>query len=275
MALAAPAISASLTVTVLGSGSSGNAILLRSATSTILVDAGLSARRLCQRLQACGVGLPALDGILITHEHGDHTGGLKVLHRQRPVPLYANALTAEAIRFAAKEPLGPWQVFSTGRTFTVGDFQVRSFSVPHDAADPVGLVIETRGTRFAVLTDLGKVTQGVVEAVRGVHGLFLETNYDDHLLEKDEKRPWSIKQRIRSPHGHLSNAAAADLVARAATPALQTVVLGHLSEDCNSPALACQCVSDALAPTPAAQATVLCAPRDTCSPCLEFFPLAP
>lgn len=256
---------ASMEVVVLGSGSSGNAILVRAGDTAVLVDAGLSAQRLKARLAECGLAPAHLAGIILTHEHGDHTGGLKTLQAKTPVPLYANALTAEAIRYAAKAALGPWHLFTTGQVFDVGAFRVRTFSVLHDAADPVGLVLEADSVRLGVLTDLGKATHVVVDALRGVHGLFIEANHDERLLESDTKRPWSIKQRIRSSHGHLSNGAAADLAACIATESLQHLILGHLSEDCNSPDLATAAVASALASTAAAGAGIHCARKDQCS----------
>jgi phosphoribosyl 1,2-cyclic phosphodiesterase len=115
---------------------------------------------------------------------------------------------------------------------------VRSFPVPHDAADPVGFRFESGGRACAILTDLGYATRLVCDAIRGIHALVLETNYDEILLQNDLKRPWSVKQRIASRHGHLSNSDAAALLARIEAPDLQDVVLAHLSRDCNSPGLA-------------------------------------
>jgi phosphoribosyl 1,2-cyclic phosphodiesterase len=129
----------------------------------------------------------------------------------------------------------------------VGAFEVTAFSVPHDAADPVGFTIRAAEASLAVLTDLGHVNHSVIHHVTGVNCLFIEANHDEDLLQRDTKRPLSIKQRIRSPHGHLSNTSAADLAARSATDALRRVVLGHLSRDCNEPDLAVSVVRAALA----------------------------
>jgi phosphoribosyl 1,2-cyclic phosphodiesterase len=229
-----------LEVTVLASGSSGNALLVRSGDCAVLVDAGLSARRLAVGLEACGIEPGALSGILLTHEHGDHTRGLKVFVAKYGVPVFANPLTADHLKRAGIE--ARWNLFASGSGFALANMEILPFSVPHDAADPVGFVLRCNGKGFAVLTDLGYATRQVVESVRGVHAMLIETNHDEALLQGDTKRPWSVKQRILSRHGHLSNAAAAEVVAEVATDALQHVLLGHLSRDCNSPELAVHAV---------------------------------
>ena len=233
-----------LEVTVLASGSSGNALLVRSGDCCVLVDAGLSARRLASCLEACGVAPGSLSGILLTHEHGDHTKGLKVFVDKFDVPVFANPLTADHLKRAGIA--ARWNLFSSGAGFGLGSLDVLPFSVPHDAADPVGFVLHSNGTGFAVLTDLGHATRQVVESVRGVNAILIETNHDETLLQSDTRRPWSVKQRILSRHGHLSNAAAAEIVAEAATDALRHVLLGHLSRDCNSPELAVLAVGSRL-----------------------------
>jgi phosphoribosyl 1,2-cyclic phosphodiesterase len=146
----------------------------------------------------------------------------------------------------ARNAAAEWRLFPTGGEFSVGCFGITAFSVPHDASDPVGFTIRTGDASIGILTDLGHVNQSVVHHVAGVGCLFVEANHDEELLRADAKRPFSIKQRIMSPHGHLSNRAAADLAARACTPQLRHVVLGHLSRDCNSAELAVSAVSAAL-----------------------------
>jgi phosphoribosyl 1,2-cyclic phosphodiesterase len=237
-------IAAMLEVNVLASGSAGNALLLRSEGCSVLVDAGLSARKLAARLDACGVAPESLSGILLTHEHGDHTRGLKVLLAKHRIPVFANPLTADHLKRAGVG--AEWNLFSSGAVFRLGPFEILAFSVPHDAADPVGFVLRSNGTGFALLTDLGYATRHVVESVRGVKALLIETNHDEALLQQDTKRPWSVKQRILSRHGHLSNGAAAAIVAEVATETLTHVLLGHLSRDCNSPDLAIAAVDSCL-----------------------------
>jgi phosphoribosyl 1,2-cyclic phosphodiesterase len=254
--------SGGLRITVLGSGSSGNAILVRGGRTAFLIDAGLAARKLCGVLAEHDLQPGQLDGIALTHEHGDHARGLHTLCKKAPVPLFATAMTAEAVRYQWKSLSGNWRCFASGQSFVIGEIAVSSFSVPHDAVDPVGFLVGPAGGQAAILTDLGMVTRSVVEAIRGVRVLCLETNYDEELLEKDVRRPWSVKQRIAARHGHLSNRAAAQLVREVSSPALHTVILGHLSEDCNHPDLALQTVRGALQEAGHGSARVLCAPRD-------------
>ncbi len=256
-----------LEIHILASGSHGNALLLSQGDCRVLVDAGLSARKLTARLEACGTPLDQLDGILLTHEHGDHTRGLKVLLSKHRVPVFTNPLTADHLKRTGVT--ADWNLFSSGTGFRLGPFDVLAFSVPHDAADPVGFVVRSEAGSFAVLTDLGYATRQVVESVRGVNALLIETNHDEALLQQDIKRPWSVKQRILSRHGHLSNAAAADLVGEVASEALSHVVLGHLSRDCNSPELASSAVSSRLEAKGHRQVAVQCAPCEEDAPILS------
>jgi len=257
-----------LEVNVLASGSSGNALLLRSGGCSVLVDAGLSARQLSARIESCGVAPESLSGILLTHEHGDHTRGLKVLLAKHRIPVFANPLTADHLKRAGL--VAEWNLFSSGAAFQLGHFEILAFSVPHDAADPVGFVLRSNGSGFGVLTDLGYATRHVVESVRGVKALLIETNHDEALLQKDTRRPWPVKQRILSRHGHLSNAAAAALVADVATEALTHVLLGHLSRDCNSPDLAIAAVDSCLQKNGHSNVRVQCASTEDDAPVVRI-----
>ncbi len=225
-------------VTILGSGSAGNCALVETAQTRLLIDGGLSSRQMAARLAQCGVNPLEVDGILLTHEHGDHAGGLDVWCRQFGTPIYANGLTAEALRRDAARSPKDWRVFVTGSEFAIKDITVQTFTVPHDAADPVGFVLHHGREALGFLTDLGFATKLVYERVRAAQTLIIETNHDEKLLQNDTKRPWSVKQRIMSRHGHLSNAAAAGVVAELLNSNLRRAVLGHLSRDCNSPELA-------------------------------------
>lgn len=245
-------------VTVLASGSSGNSLLLTRDGSAVLIDAGLSARRTTELLAGAGLAPAQLAAILLTHEHGDHSRGLKVLAKKSGVPVYATPLTAESLRRSGVE--ADWRLFASGARFDIACFDIHAFSVPHDAADPVGFVVRSSGRAFAVLTDLGFATRQVIECVRGVDGLLVETNHDEELLQRDTKRPWSVKQRITSRHGHLSNRAAAALVAEIACERLRHVVLGHLSRDCNAAELALRTMQESL--TGRCEAVLHCAPCD-------------
>lgn len=225
-------------IVILGSGSAGNSLLVRTESVNLLIDAGLSARQLEQRLRQAEAAPENLTGILLTHEHSDHTSALKVFCTKYSLPVYANPLTAEALRFGGLSAPVEWRHFSTGTAFDIETLRIQAFSVPHDAADPVGFVLEHADRRFGVLTDLGFATQSVLQHTRDLDGLFIETNYDEKLLEQDTKRPWSVKQRIASRHGHLSNRGAAEVVNQIRSERLRRVVLGHLSRDCNHPDLA-------------------------------------
>jgi phosphoribosyl 1,2-cyclic phosphodiesterase len=224
---------------MLGSGSAGNSALVATDHCKILVDGGLSARQLVLRLEQCGVTPEQLDGVLLTHEHGDHICGLEVLCRKFHVPIYCNALTAEAVRCdGAFERYRSWRIIQTGTEFSICDITVQTFPVPHDAVDPLGFVFHAGSAGLGFITDLGYVTRLIVERLRTVQTLVIETNHDEKLLQNDTHRPWPVKQRIQSRHGHLSNAAAAGVIEELLPGKIERVVLGHLSRDCNTPDLA-------------------------------------
>ncbi len=249
-----------LHLAVLGSGSSGNSALVCHEDTRILVDAGLSARQLGERLNALGVAPESLDAILLTHEHSDHTRGLEVFCRKRQIPVYATLHTAAILRDGVTTPL-PWTQFEAGNSFRVGGVAIHSFPVPHDAVDPVGFRFEGGHSTLGFLSDVGHVTKLILERLRDVDTLFAEANYDEGLLMNDKKRPWATKQRISNRHGHLSNDQTAELVATIAGPRLHRVVLGHLSNDCNQPALAIAAIAQRLRREGLASVEVECAPR--------------
>ena len=255
-----------LEITVLASGSAGNATLLRTETASLLIDAGLSTRELTTRLDVCGVEPREISAILVTHEHGDHVKGLAQWTKKHATPVYCNRRTAMILREKV-EGFGGWNLFESGAEFELHGVAVRTFSVPHDAVDPVGFTLGRGGRSFGFATDLGHATTLVIESLRGVDGLLLEANYDEALLEKDTKRPWSTKQRIQSRHGHLSNGAAAGVASSIRHEGLEHLVLGHLSRDCNSEELALV----AMAPVMAGAAISLsCAAQDQVSPAIRL-----
>jgi len=235
----------SLEVCILASGSSGNAIYLASETTRLLIDAGLSARQIALRLDEIGVPVESLNGICVSHEHGDHVNGLRVLQKRHGVPIYTNAGTWQAIQRQPKSDEIKVKLFQTGSPFKIGDIQVEPFSVPHDAYEPVGFRLQTEKTAVGIVTDLGMSTALVREKLKGCHALVIESNHDEDLL-KEALRPWSLKQRIRSRQGHLSNIDAAQLIAACATENLEHVFLFHLSSDCNTPEVALETVSSQL-----------------------------
>jgi len=223
-----------LRFSILGSGSAGNSTILECGPTRILIDAGLSAKQLCLRLESLGIDPTSLSAILLTHEHGDHVRGLKNFLKKHPTPLYATAETAHVVR---EQDLGEpvWKTFEAGQDFTVGHLTIESFSIQHDAVDPVGYVVSNGDFRFGLLSDAGFITSSVRLRLKNLSALFVEANYDDELLELDTKRPWSIKQRISSRHGHLSNIQVEDLIREIAHSDLSQIVFGHLSSDCNCP----------------------------------------
>jgi len=231
--------------TILGSGSGGNCAYLETDDVRLLIDVGFSGRQIRNRLASIGRSPETLTGILLTHEHSDHTQGLGMIAAKLNIPLYCNRLTREAVENQFKVQFD-CRIFSTGASFEIGDVEVGTFSVPHDAYDPVGFLIQTNGGNIGFLTDLGHATKAVIDRVKPSNVLVLETNYDLKLLQEDTKRPWSIKQRIMSRHGHLSNDAAAEVLEQVASDDLRQVYCGHLSRDCNTPELSTQVVSEKL-----------------------------
>lgn len=212
----------------------------------MLVDAGFSARDLARRIESLGEDPDALDGIVITHDHGDHTRGMGVYARRHGTPLYLTALTRGACAKLLKgtEPVVEYRA---GHPFRIGALQVEPFVTVHDAADPVGvaLVDVLTGCRLGVATDLGRPTAGIRHALSGSHLLVLEANHDEALLH-GAPYPWSVKARIASSHGHLSNEAAARFALELLHDELVAVVLAHLSRESNDPRLAAGVVGRAL-----------------------------
>ncbi|HSJ05462.1 MAG TPA: MBL fold metallo-hydrolase [Longimicrobiales bacterium] len=233
-------------VTVLGSGSGGNSTLVEAAGSRVLVDAGFSGRDLERRLREVAVDPAELDAIVITHDHGDHTRGMGVLARRFGLRIYLTERTraACAALLTGSEDIEPYR---SSEPFRVGALEVRPFLTVHDAADPVAVTVRDTetGARLGVATDLGRPTAAVRAELAGCHMLVLEANHDDALLWSGPY-PWSVKQRIASSHGHLSNRAAAELAQELFHPGLRTVVLAHLSEHCNDGAMAVDAVGSAL-----------------------------
>jgi phosphoribosyl 1,2-cyclic phosphodiesterase len=226
-----------LQFTILGSGSSGNCAYLETDDARVLVDAGFSGKQIDERLQKIGRSIRDVQAVFVTHEHSDHVAGLPVLARRLGVPVYCNRLTAEALRPQMPDYTG-WRIFETGQSMPFGDLEITSFQVPHDAYDPVGFVFHHKSGDIGFLTDLGYATKLVLERIRQTRALVLEANHDLRLLQEDVKRPWSVKQRILSRHGHLSNEAAAQVAAQVVGFGMEDIFLGHLSADCNRPDLA-------------------------------------
>jgi phosphoribosyl 1,2-cyclic phosphodiesterase len=233
-------------VSVLGSGSSGNAIVVSAGNTRVLVDAGFSARDLARRLEHLGLGAQDIQAIVVTHDHRDHTRGAGVFARRHATPLYMTDRTRKACDGLLRGGEDV-RTYEAGRPFTIGDVRVESFLTVHDAADPVGVTVvdECTGLRLGVATDLGRPTAQIRHALEMCDLLILEANHDDVLL-RTSAYPWSVKRRIASSHGHLSNQAAARFAVELLHPRLAGVVLAHLSNECNRPELALQAVGTAL-----------------------------
>ena len=230
---------------VLASGSSGNAALLATENTRILVDAGLSMKELGRRLALIGEDLARIDAILITHEHADHVSGLPVLARSKRMRacIHMTRLTAPAIDWGPTEPrLEPFQA---GARFMVGDIEVESFSIPHDAIDPVGYCFEAEGVRIGIATDLGYIPESIKFHLRRTDLLLLEANHDLDML-KVGPYPWAVKQRVMSRVGHLSNLGMSDFLSEDLSSSTAHLVLGHLSEQNNHPEIVRIVASQAL-----------------------------
>jgi phosphoribosyl 1,2-cyclic phosphodiesterase len=223
---------------VLGSGSAGNAIYLSTGETRLLIDIGFGPRQLSQRLEQIGANPADIHAVLVSHEHSDHIRGLKFLNSHRNISCYVNRQTAEAMNQACGFLPEGLRLFSNGDPFLIGDVTINPFSVVHDAIDPVGFEILCNGLKIAVATDLGCVTSLVRERMKDSNCVIIEANHDEGLLKNNLHRPWSLKQRILGRSGHLSNESAGRLVAEIAHEGLRTVVLAHISRDCNTPALA-------------------------------------
>jgi len=231
-------------IQILGSGSSGNAALLRTEGARVLIDAGFSARRLTALMHEAGLRPEDLDAVFLTHEHGDHTAGVEMFKRHPHVEIFANEATARAVK-AKLDGAVTWRLFETGTCFAFRDLEVVSFTVPHDAQEPVGFTFAwgregdaaAPRRRLAWLTDLGHAPSHVHSHLRDCEVVVVESNHCPRLLEADHRRPWKTKQRIGGRHGHLSNEAALELLAAVASPRWRQIFLTHLSRDCNSPAL--------------------------------------
>jgi phosphoribosyl 1,2-cyclic phosphodiesterase len=194
----------------------------------------LSRRELCSRLAAIGERPEQIDAILVTHEHSDHTSGLAVFLKKVNIPVFASALTAPAISFEGHLP--HCETFQAGARFSIGDIEIDSFTIPHDAIDPVGFCFRAEGVKIGLVTDLGYVPESIRFHLRGTNLLVLESNHDVDML-KVGPYPWAVKQRVMGRRGHLSNDVVSEFICADLDSSTETLVLGHLSEHNNHPEL--------------------------------------
>lgn len=226
-----------LTLTTLASGSSGNSLLVSDGTTHLLIDAGISARRITKGLRGLGIEPRELAGILITHEHSDHICGLTTLTKQFSLPVFSSRGTGRQLcyRIAFLEPC--LHTFQPGESFEIGALGIESFPTPHDTVESVGYAVSGHGRKAAVVTDLGEVTDAVYAGVKGAHLLVAEANHDEEWL-RSGPYPYYLKARILGEYGHLCNEAGGELARRCVETGTSTVVLAHLSAENNTPARA-------------------------------------
>lgn len=238
--------------TVLGSGSTGNAVLISSERTNVLVDAGLSAREILKRLAAVGIDPADIDAVLITHEHSDHAGGLRVLIGSLTCPVYISKETEDAF-YSTRRGIqngdsesarrrtalsGRCIEIESSRDFRIGDIDFEPFSVPHDAADNFGFVARRDGVRIATLMDFGHITPLIRQKLNGCDAIVIESNHSRDMLRACSVYTWELKQRIFSRNGHLSNEDLSDWLTSDFDGTARHIVLAHLSQRANDPALA-------------------------------------
>jgi phosphoribosyl 1,2-cyclic phosphodiesterase len=237
-------------LTVLGSGSTGNSVLIVAGNTRVLIDAGLSARELVRRIALVGEDIAKLDGIVITHEHGDHAGGLRVLLKSVKCPVYISAKTRDAYiserrNSSSDEPQKRADVLrnrteeiTSSQDFRIGEIDFHPFTIPHDAADNFGFTASYNGTKVATLMDFGQITTLIKDRLRGCATIVIESNHSRDMLKACDLYPWELKQRILSRLGHLSNEDVADWLRDGFDGSAEHVILTHLSQRANNPYVA-------------------------------------
>ena len=228
------------------SGSSGNCIFISKDNTKVLIDAGLSGKRIIEALHSIGENPAELSAILVTHEHSDHTRGVGILSRKFNVPIYANERTWNAM----EREIGPVSLqnkvcFNTDQEFDIGKICVKAFHIPHDAAEPVGYNFFIENKKITLATDIGHITNSLLAYLEASDLLFLESNHDIEML-KVGPYPWPLKKRIMGDSGHLSNEMAGKVIAYFAGLGMRRFILAHLSKENNFPELAYQTVLNAL-----------------------------
>ncbi len=230
-------------LSVLASSSRGNASVISTGNTHILVDAGISALRIRQGLAACGLSVPMLSGVFITHEHKDHTSGLPILSKKDELHFYCSRYLAHDLKEMTSR--AAFTYMEPGARMQVGDLSITAFGVSHDAIDPLGFLFESGGAKLGYVTDTGCIIPSMKPQLSGLHGLYLESNYDPEMLERSG-RPYDLIERISGRWGHLSNEQAGHLIGDIGHPGLQHLVLGHLSPECNTPEIATRHMQEVL-----------------------------
>lgn len=232
----------------LSSGSSGNCYLVGSEKTNILVDAGISARKIGESLNDVGLTMDEISAVLVTHEHVDHIRGIDTMVKKYGIPVYTNEGTREAmIPLCKNSDIIDFRLFCQGTPFEVGDLSVEAFNVSHDAADTVGFLVKSGGSSLCTATDTGCVTPEIHRALCESDLVVIEANHDEDVLRMG-KYPWFLKQRILSSHGHLSNEAAGEEIVRTMvdSPKDRKFLLAHLSRENNFPEMAYQTIVNVL-----------------------------
>ena len=226
------------------SGSSGNSLFVESESTKLLVDAGVSSKKIEEALANLEIDPTSIDGILITHEHSDHVQGLGTFAKKFNLPVFVNEKTLDAMP-KQKEKISEKNIklFNINEKFEIGDLKVKPFSIPHDAANPCGFNIFKDDKKISIATDIGHMTNGILKNLEDSIFIMLESNYDPEVL-KYSKYPYQLKTRIAGPDGHLSNELAGKTISYLLNSGLKQAVLGHLSKQSNFPELAYKTVID-------------------------------
>ncbi len=253
----------------LGSGSSGNSTLVRSNGTSILVDAGLSCKAICTALEQIGSHYEELDAILLTHEHSDHIKALPVLLKKLTCPLYGTEPVLDYISKTLKIPVHIPMIPIPDSAFAIHDLEVRAFSTPHDSVGSVGYQFYDGSKRFAVATDLGHMTDSIMEQLLPCKAVLLESNYDEGMLMVSDY-PYALKRRIASSKGHLSNIDCASAAVTLAQNGVEHLILGHLSQNNNLPELAYSATRTALDHAGYSDLDLQVALRSSVSPLVHF-----
>lgn len=227
------------------SGSSGNCAVVSVGDTNILIDAGISLRRIKNSLEKLGLEPSMLNGIILTHDHSDHTKALKMINKYYALPVFASEGTGNAVCFGLPELRPCLTTFTPGDTFIIGDIEIKSFPTPHDSPESVGYTLKAGGKTLSFATDMGYVTRGIFRAIMGSDTVVIESNHDPDMLKRGPY-PYHLKQRILSQKGHLSNHDCGRLAAELIKTGTKRIILAHLSKENNTPRLAYDTVKKAI-----------------------------